>query len=383
MTGTLLHPRRAPSWCLCSLPVVASDLAAPSLSAARATVAGPPDGGRATGGLQMHHDADAPTPDFTHQPVLLGEVLELLGPVPDGVLVDATLGGAGHAAAALAARPGLELVGVDRDPDALAAARHRLAPFGDRARTYHARFDTLAAVLAADRARPGAPATSPPVVAVLFDLGVSSPQLDRPERGFSYRAGGPLDMRMDPTTGQTAAELLDRLDEGELATLLAAHGEDRFARRIARAVVAARPLRTTGELAAVVEAAVPAAARRRGHPARRVFQALRAAVNDELEVLGPALDAALEALAPGGRCIVLAYHSGEDRIVKERFRLAATGGCTCPPGLPCVCGAVPTVRLVHRGARKPSAAEVDQQPRARSARLRAVERLAADPRPQR
>ncbi|MDA8033135.1 MAG: 16S rRNA (cytosine(1402)-N(4))-methyltransferase RsmH [Actinomycetota bacterium] len=372
-TTVALRHHRARPWRLCSLPVVGSELAAPSLSAARANASGPLDGGRATGGLQKHHD---PAPDeFRHEPVLLGQVLSLLETVPDGVLVDATLGGGGHAAAALSARPGLELVGIDRDPAALVAARARLAAFGGRARTYHARFDALGDVLAADRARPGGPADPPPVVAVLFDLGVSSPQLDRPERGFSYRADGPLDMRMDPSAGPTASELLDRLDEAAFTALLVEHGEARFARRIARAVLAARPLGTTGALAEVVASAVPAAARRRGHPARRVFQALRVAVNDELGALTPALDAALEALAPGGRCVVLSYHSGEDRIVKERFRRAATGGCMCPPGLPCVCGAVPTVRLLHRGARKATEAEATEQPRARSARLRAVERL--------
>ena len=367
----------ARSWRLCSLPVVGFDRAAPSLSAARATAAGPPDGGRATGGLQMRHDA--PPPEFEHLPVLLAEVLAFLEPVPDGTFLDATLGGGGHASAILSARPGLELVGIDRDPDALAAARARLAPFGHRARTYLARFDALADVLAADRARPGAPAgPPPPVVAVLFDLGVSSPQLDRPERGFSYRVEGPLDMRMDPTRGPTATELLDTLDEPSLVSLLAEHGETRFARRIARAVLAARPVRTTAELAEVVASAVPAAARRRGHPARRVFQALRVAVNAELEVLGPTLEVALDVLAPGGRCVVVSYHSGEDRIVKDRFVAAARGGCTCPPGLPCVCGAVPTVRLLNRGAVKPTAAEAETQPRSRSARLRAVERLGRD-----
>lgn len=371
MTGRALLDVATP-WRLCSLPVAGTDDTAPSLSAAR-DAAGPSDGDRATGGPQMSHDT-APS-DFAHRPVMLDEVLDLFAPVPDGLLVDVTVGGAGHAAALLDARPGLELVGMDRDLDALAAARTRLARFGGRARCYHARFDALAAVLDADRARPGAGGTPPEVTAVLFDLGVSSHQLDVAARGFSYRTEGPLDMRMDASRGVTAAELLDRLSARELAALLAAHGEGRFARRIAAAILAARPIRTTVQLADVVAAAVPAAARRRGHPARRVFQALRVAVNDELDVLAPALDAALDALASGGRCVVLAYHSGEDRIVKDRFTTAATGGCTCPPGLPCVCGATPTVRLLNRGARKPRLAEVEASPRARSARLRAVERL--------
>lgn len=365
-----------PAWALCSPPVVTTDRTAPFLSAERHS-AGPLDGGRATGGPQMTHDPSVG--GFAHRPVMLTEVLALLEPLPRGLLVDATLGGAGHAAAALEAFPGLELVGIDRDGDAVAAARARLAGFGDRARAYHARFDTLPAVVAADRARPGAPADPPGVVAVLFDLGVSSHQLDLPQRGFSYRAEGPLDMRMDATAGPTAAELLDGLDERGLARLLKAHGEARFAARIARAVLAARPLRTTAELAAAVDAAVPAAARRRGHPARRVFQALRVAVNDELDILPSAIDAAIDLLVPGGRCVVLAYHSGEDRIVKDRFLAAATGGCTCPPGLPCVCGAEPVVRLLNRGARKPGPAEVAASPRARSARLRVAERLDVAP----
>ncbi len=217
---------------------------------------------------------------------------------------------------------------------------------------------------------------SAPVVAVFFDLGVSSHQLDVAARGFSYREPGPLDMRMDPGQPMTAAELVNSASEAELASLFAESGEDRFARRIARFIVERRPLHTTSELAEAVAAAVPVAARRRGHPARRVFQALRIAVNEELGQLGDALDDAIDLLVPGGRCVVLAYHSGEDRLVKARFVHAATGGCTCPPGLPCSCGAVASVRLLTRGARKASAAEVAANPRAESARLRAVERLA-------
>jgi 16S rRNA (cytosine1402-N4)-methyltransferase len=183
-------------------------------------------------------------------------------------------------------------------------------------------------------------------------------------------------MRMDPDQPDTAADVVNHRSEAELADVFAANGEARFARRIARAIVAARPLVTTGQLADVVRTAIPAAARRTGgHPARRVFQAVRIAVNEELVILPGALDAALDRLAPGGRCVVLAYHSGEDRIVKARFRAAATGGCVCPPGLPCACGAVPSVRLLFRGARKPSEDEVSVNPRAESARLRAVERL--------
>lgn len=302
---------------------------------------------------------------FVHQPVMVEEVVTLLEAVPPGVVVDATVGGGGHARALLESRADLRLVGVDRDADAVTAADQALARFADRVvALHHARFDALATLVSA------------PVSAVLFDLGVSSPQLARPERGFSYRADGPLDMRMDTSQPRTAADVVNSSDEATLVRLIAANGEGRFARRIAGRIVQARPITTTGELADVVRSAIPAAARRTGgHPARRVFQAVRLAVNEELEVLGPSIDAAIGLLAPGGRCVALAYHSGEDRIVKERFAVAASGGCTCPPGLPCVCGAVPLVRLLNRGARKPSPAEVAANPRAESARLRACERL--------
>jgi 16S rRNA (cytosine1402-N4)-methyltransferase len=183
-------------------------------------------------------------------------------------------------------------------------------------------------------------------------------------------------MRMDPDEGRTAAEVVNDLSEDELARLLAASGEGRFARRIAAAIVGARPLATTRELAEVVRDAIPAPARRRGgHPAKRVFQAVRIEVNAELEVLARALDVAIDLIVPGGRCVVLSYHSGEDRLVKARFADAVTGGCTCPPGLPCVCGARPQGRLIGRGARKPAPAEIEANPRVASARLRALERL--------
>ncbi len=214
---------------------------------------------------------------------------------------------------------------------------------------------------------------------VLFDLGVSSPQLDQGERGFSYRLEAPLDMRMDRGQTLTAAELVNTFPEDDLTRLFADNGEGRFSRRIARAVVGARPLRTTTELAEVVRSAIPAAGARRhgGHPARRVFQAVRVAVNDELDVLSTALPDAIDLLAPAGRCVALAYHSGEDRIVKAAFTQAVTGGCTCPPGLPCGCGAVSLGHLVFRGAHRPSEAEVAGNRRAESARLRAFEREAA------
>ena len=299
-----------------------------------------------------------------HLPVMVAEVVAVLRPVPEGVIVDATLGAGGHAAALLEALPQHSLVGLDRDGEALALAEERLARFGDRVTLRQANFDRLDEVV------------DHPVSALLFDLGVSSMQLDEPGRGFSYRGDGPLDMRADRRQPTTAADVVNGYDEADLARVLARHGEERFARRIARAIVAARPLSTTGQLADVVRDAIPAPARRRGgHPAKRTFQAIRIEVNGELVNLGATLDRALDLLVPGGRCAVLAYHSGEDRIVKDRFAEAATGGCTCPPGLPCVCGAVPRVRLVWRGAQRPGPAELAANPRSESARLRAAEKL--------
>lgn len=299
-----------------------------------------------------------------HLPVMVAEVLDVLRAVPPGVIVDATVGAGGHAAALLDALPAHTLLGLDRDDEALDLAGERLTGYRGRVALRRANFDEIAVV---------APAG---VSAVLFDLGVSSMQLDDPGRGFSYRGDGPLDMRADRRQSLTAADVVNGYDEVELARVLARHGEERFARRIARAVVAARPVSTTGQLAELVRDAIPAPARRRGgHPAKRTFQAIRIAVNGELSTLGDTVDAAVELLVAGGRCAVLAYHSGEDRIVKERFVAAATGGCTCPPRLPCVCGAVPSVRLVWRGAHRPGPVELAANPRSESARLRAAEKL--------
>ena len=232
-----------------------------------------------------------------------------------------------------------------------------------------ARFDELPAVVRANV--PGRP-----VAGILFDLGVSSPQVDTPERGFSYRFDGPLDMRMDRTGTTTASDVVNRLSIDELTALLVENGEGRFARQLAAGIVESRPIETTSRLVEVIERSLPGVARKRpGHPARRVFQALRISVNEELEVLSPALQAALDLLVPGGRCVVISYHSGEDRLVKATFAGAASGGCVCPVGLPCVCGAVPTVRVLTRGARLPSPAEAARNPRAAGARLRAAERL--------
>jgi 16S rRNA (cytosine1402-N4)-methyltransferase len=305
---------------------------------------------------------------FAHVPVMRDEVVDHLAPVPPGVVLDATVGGGGHAAAILEAHPHVTVLGLDQDPAAVEAASARLAAFGARATVRRARFDSLREVAAGE----GITALS----GALFDLGVSSHQLDRAERGFSYRADAALDMRMDPDRPGDAAALVNGADEQTLRRLFAANGEQRFAPRIARAIVAARPITTTGRLAEVVRDAIPAPARRRGgHPARRVFQALRIAVNAELEVLPTALEDAIDLLRPGGRLLVLAYHSGEDRLVKGAFRQAETGGCTCPPGLPCVCGATPRARLVRRGAQRPTADEVAANHRAESARLRVLERL--------
>jgi 16S rRNA (cytosine1402-N4)-methyltransferase len=312
-------------------------------------------------------EGERPTP-FHHLPVMAEEIVAVFATVPPGVVLDATLGGGGHAALLLEAYPHLSLLGLDRDQTALAAASERLARFGDRVITVHSRFDRLqTAMRTAKVAR---------LSGALFDLGVSSPQFDQPARGFSYRHDAPLDMRMDPSEPWSASDIVNGYSEQELARILRDNGDERFAPRIARAIVAARPIESTAELAGIVVAAIPAASRRTGgHPAKRSFQAIRIEVNRELEVLPHALDAAIAATAPGGRIAVLSYHSGEDRIVKDRFRSAETGDCVCPPGLPCVCGAVRMVRVVRRVPKSPTAAEIVANPRAASARLRVVERI--------
>ena len=304
---------------------------------------------------------------YQHRPVMVDEIVELFRPVPPGLIVDATVGAGGHARALLEALSQHRLLGLDQDEEALVAANVTLSGFEDRVTLRRARFDRLKAMVKE--------AGDQPVVAVLFDLGVSSPQVDRADRGFTYSQDAPLDMRMDRRQSMTAADVVNTYSVDRLTSVLHDYGDERFAGRIANAIVGARPLTSTAQLD-VIRDAIPAPARRRGgHPAKRTFQALRIEVNSELDVLGPALDQAIEVLVPGGRCAVLAYHSGEDRIVKDRFRNAESGGCVCPPGLPCVCGAQPVVRLLRRGARRPSAAEVASNSRAESARLRAVEKL--------
>ena len=312
------------------------------------------------------------TAEFRHAPVMVREVTEVFATVPAGPIVDATLGGAGHSVALLESRGDLSVIGLDRDDTALRAAEARLAPFGSRAVTRRATFDRIADVLTEVLPSIGQDSIS----GALFDLGVSSPQLDVADRGFSYRVEAPLDMRMDRSQPLTAADVVNTYDRDELARILREYADERFARRIADAIVAARPITTTSQLTATVTAAIPAATRRRGgHPAKRTFQALRIEVNAELEQLPRALEAAIDSTRANGRVAVISYHSGEDRIVKDVLRRAETGGCTCRPGLPCACGAKPTVKRV-RAPRHPSNAEIDTNPRARSARFRVVEKLA-------
>jgi 16S rRNA (cytosine1402-N4)-methyltransferase len=313
--------------------------------------------------------ADAP---FHHDPVMVDEISALFATVPPGVVLDGTLGGGGHAERLLDDHPHLRVLGLDRDPAALVAARARLQRHGDRLLTVHTRFDHLEGAMNA--------MSVPHLSGALFDLGVSSPQFDDAERGFSYRHEAALDMRMDTSQQWGAADVVNGYDLDRLADILRRHGDERFAGRIARAIVAARPIATTTELAAIVVDAIPAAARRTGgHPAKRTFQAIRIEVNGELDVIEPAVRSAIEHTVPGGRVMALSYHSGEDRRVKLAFQTAATGGCTCPPELPCVCDAVRTVRLVREAPKRPTAAEAATNPRARSARLRVVERIVDTP----
>jgi len=305
-----------------------------------------------------------------HVPVLAGRVTALLAPAlaADGaVLVDATLGRAGHARALLEACPGLLLVGVDADAAAIEAAREILAPYGSRVTLAHARYDEIPAILGTAQ-----------VMGLLFDLGVSSPQLDDPGRGFAYAQDAPLDMRMDQAAGRTAADVVNGYPAAELARILHEYGEERFARRIADAVVRERaraPITSTQRLSAIVKDAIPAATRRTGgNPAKRTFQALRIEVNDELGTLRRALPAALGVLAVGGRVAVLAYHSLEDRIVKGELTRLSTD--QTPPGLPVpAAAAAPQLRLLTRGAERPGSDEITANPRAASARLRAAERI--------
>ncbi|MCA0296887.1 MAG: 16S rRNA (cytosine(1402)-N(4))-methyltransferase RsmH [Actinobacteria bacterium] len=308
----------------------------------------------------------------THVPVLAGRIVELLSPAlnaPGATYVDGTLGLGGHAALVLDACPQARLVGIDRDPAALAVAGERLARFGDRVQLFHAIYHELPDVLAE------AGLTS--VQAICLDLGLSSLQIDRRDRGFAYAADAPLDMRMDPGSGLDAATIVNTWTAPELARILKVHGEERFADRIARRIVGARdtePFTSSARLVQVIADAIPAAARHTGgHPAKRTFQALRIVVNAELESLAAVLPAALDALAPGGRLAVLAYHSGEDRLVKRAFATASSDAV--PPGVPAVpAGYRARFSLLTRGAERPGPDEVEDNPRAASARLRAIAR---------
>lgn len=295
-----------------------------------------------------------------HEPVMAETVVEMLEPARGGTVVDATFGGGGHSRALLASHPGTRIFAIDRDPDAASAAGDLPVAFvtGD--------FRNLRSLLE----REGIDELD----GAVFDLGVSSHQLDVGERGFSYRQSGPLDMRMGPDAPITADDVVNGWDRARLADALRRFGEERFAGRIASAVVRSRPIADTVELARVVADAVPARAGRRGHPARRTFQAIRIVVNDELTALAAGLDDAVRMLRPGGRVVVIAYHSLEDRIVKRRFA-AGAAGCTCPPDLPvCACEAVAELRLLTRRPMRPGPDEVLANPRARSARLRAAEK---------
>jgi 16S rRNA (cytosine1402-N4)-methyltransferase len=316
------------------------------------------------------------TPDPAHVPVLLERVVGLLAPVlergqgPPPVVVDCTLGMGGHAQALLEAAPGCRLVGLDRDPEALRRSGERLAPFAARATLVHAVYDALPAVLAELELRE--------VSGVLFDLGVSSLQLDEAARGFAYAQDAPLDMRMDPTRGRTAADVVNDYSSAELARVLREYGDERFASRIAAAIVRERerePFTGTARLAELVRASIPAATRRTGgHPAKRTFQALRIEVNDELGVLRRAIPAAVDMLRVGGRLVVLSYQSLEDKIVKTELVARAT--TEVPVDLPFVPeGSHPELRLLVRGSEKASPQEVARNPRAASVRLRAAERV--------
>ena len=305
---------------------------------------------------------------FQHLPVMAREVVELLAPVPSGVVVDATVGGGGHARLLLEARPDLRLLGIDRDPDAVTAARTSLAEFGDRALVVQGGFEDLATIVKHS--------SEGNIMGILFDLGVSSPQLDRADRGFTYWGDAPLDMRMDSSQALTAEGVVNDYPQDQLADVLRTYGEERFARQIAARIVASRPLHTTADLVEAVKDAIPAPARRHGgHPARRTFQAIRMEVNRELPSLEAGLDEAVHVLAPGGRVLVLSYHSLEDRIVKERFSRWAGEDEPQPPGFPVEPERRGLVRVLNRRPFRPRSSEVARNSRARSARLRAAERL--------
>ena len=308
--------------------------------------------------------------DYGHKPVLLDECLDALDIRPDGTYLDGTLGRAGHAQAILRRLTGGRLIGIDRDLSAIGAAKERLAEFGDRVTLVHGNFADLGNILQE--------LGITHIDGMLFDLGVSSPQLDEPQRGFSYRHDAPLDMRMDETASLDAGEVVNAWSYEELRRILYEYGEERYAPQIAKHIVRYRedkPIETTGELVEIIRSAMPGAAlREKQHPAKRSFQAIRIAVNGELDALPPMLEAAAGALAAGGRLAVITFHSLEDRIVKRKLRELAAG-CTCPPEFPvCVCGKKPKLKLITRKPVVSGPAELAENPRARSARLRVAER---------
>jgi len=316
------------------------------------------------------------TSGFDHTPVLLPETLDALQPGPGGRYVDATLGGGGHAEKILElSSPDGALLGIDADPVAVTAARRRLAHYGERVTVVESYFDALEELVRG--------AEFGPVDGILFDLGVSSPQLDSAERGFSFQYDAPLDMRLGPGAEHTAAELVNSLPPSALERIFREYGEERYARRVAQRIVHERaraPLRTTAELADLVTRAKPRSRQERIHPATRVFQALRIAVNQELERLERALPQALDVLRDGGRLVVISFHSLEDRIVKQFMRKEARG-CVCPPDIPaCICGRDPSLRIFTPRPIRATDAEVARNPRARSARLRAAQKLSVDDR---
>ena len=310
--------------------------------------------------------------EFQHKSVLLQECIDALNIRPDGIYLDGTLGGAGHSSQiARRLTEGGRLIGVDRDRTALAAAKERLAPYADRVTLVHSNFAEIDAILDSL----GIPA----VDGMLFDLGVSSPQLDDASRGFCYMADAPLDMRMDKDDALTAGEVVNTWPQGELRRILYDYGEERYAPQIAAAICRARekaPVETTLELVDIIRSAMPAQAlREKQHPAKRSFQAIRIAVNDELGAVSRMMQAAVGRLNPGGRLAVITFHSLEDRIVKSEMQQAARG-CTCPPEFPvCVCGKKPLVKLVTRKPIVSGPAELEENPRARSAKLRVAEKL--------
>ena len=307
------------------------------------------------------------TPNFKHKAVMLDEVLSVVDRIPAGVFIDATVGGASHSEEILARRLDLEIVAIDRDHLALEAARCRLEKFSERVKFFHDSFSSLEKVLNEEKISS--------ISGFLFDLGVSSPQLDNAERGFSYRFEGPVDMRMDVSQRNTASHLINSLEQSELQRIIEKNSDERFAARIAASIVKNRPVENTLEFAELIKKAIPAAARRRGgHPAKRTFQAIRMEVNQEMEELISGLSASIERLKSKGCGIVISYHSGEDRKVKELFKQAVTGGCTCPRKLPCVCGAVRKGVLPHSG-KTPSNDEIQKNRRAKSARMRVLEGL--------